>query len=59
MPEYEEWKKTASPGWTIKYYKGLGTSDKKEAQEYFAAIDDHRKSFVYEGDHRHLLMGAL
>ncbi|CAL8463907.1 g3442 [Coccomyxa elongata] len=51
MPEYEEWKKTASPGWTIKYYKGLGTSDKKEAQEYFAAIDDHRKSFVYEGEH--------
>lgn len=50
MPEYEEWKKSASPGWTIKYYKGLGTSDKKEAQEYFAAIDDHRKSFVYEGD---------
>jgi len=49
MPEYEEWKKTASAGWTIKYYKGLGTSDKKEAQEYFAAIDEHRKSFVYEG----------
>lgn len=49
MPEYEAWKKTASAGWTIKYYKGLGTSDKKEAQEYFAAIDQHRKSFVYEG----------
>ena len=28
------------PGWTIKYYKGLGTSDKKEAQEYFA---DYRR----------------
>ncbi len=59
MPEYEEWKKTASPGWTIKYYKGLGTSDKKEAQEYFAAIDDHRKSFVYEGDRLYLLLGSL
>jgi DNA topoisomerase-2 len=49
MPEYEAWKETAAPGWTIKYYKGLGTSDKKEAQEYFADIDQHRKSFVYEG----------
>lgn len=53
MPEYEEWKKTASSGWTIKYYKGLGTSDKKEAQEYFAGIDQHRKSFVYEGRYPH------
>ena len=49
MPEYEAWKETAAPGWTIKYYKGLGTSDKKEAQEYFADIDLHRKTFVHEG----------
>ena len=52
MPEYEAWKETAAPGWTIKYYKGLGTSDKKEAQEYFADIDLHRKTFVHEGDPR-------
>ena len=51
MPEYEAWKETAAPGWTIKYYKGLGTSDKKEAQEYFADIDLHRKTFVHEGVH--------
>ena len=50
MPEYEAWKETAAPGWTIKYYKGLGTSDKKEAQEYFADIDLHRKTFVHEGN---------
>ncbi|CAL5226164.1 g8989 [Coccomyxa viridis] len=49
MPEYEAWKETAAPGWTVKYYKGLGTSDKKEAQEYFADIDLHRKTFVHEG----------
>ena len=49
MPEYEAWKEHATSGWTIKYYKGLGTSDKKEAQEYFADIDLHRKSFVHEG----------
>ena len=51
MPEYEAWKETAAPGWTIKYYKGLGTSDKKEAQEYFADIDLHRKTFVHQGGH--------
>jgi DNA topoisomerase II len=35
--EYEEWKTTNSnnKGWTIKYYKGLGTSTGKEFKEYF------------------------
>jgi len=37
LTEYENWKKdhASEKGWTIKYYKGLGTSDKKEAREYF------------------------
>ena len=34
--EYEEWKKiNDTKGWTIKYYKGLGTSTGKEFREYF------------------------
>ena len=34
--EYEEWRKTdASRGWNVKYYKGLGTSTRDEAKEYF------------------------
>jgi DNA topoisomerase-2 len=34
--EYEEWKSQNDPkGWTIKYYKGLGTSTKTEFREYF------------------------
>jgi len=34
--EYDEWKKTNNTkGWTIKYYKGLGTSTGKEFKEYF------------------------
>lgn len=39
--EYEEWKKAEkSPAtWTIKYYKGLGTSVKTEAQEYFKTLN--------------------
>ena len=34
--EYERWKnETDTKGWTIKYYKGLGTSTKTEFREYF------------------------
>lgn len=34
--EYEEWKNNNNTnGWSIKYYKGLGTSTKKEFVEYF------------------------
>ena len=34
--EYENWKNNDNTnGWTIKYYKGLGTSTKTEFREYF------------------------
>jgi C-terminal associated domain of TOPRIM len=51
MPEYESWKEeVANPrGWSIKYYKGLGTSTSKEAKEYFSELDHHRKTFIWEG----------
>lgn len=32
-------------------YIGLGTSTAKEAKEYFAALPDHKKEFVWEGEH--------
>lgn len=35
LTDFENWMKDEPQGWTIKYYKGLGTSDAKEAQEYF------------------------
>uniref|UniRef100_A0A6C0EI32 DNA topoisomerase (ATP-hydrolyzing) n=1 Tax=viral metagenome TaxID=1070528 RepID=A0A6C0EI32_9ZZZZ len=35
LQDYEIWKKLEKKGWTIKYYKGLGTSTTKEAKEYF------------------------
>ena len=38
--EYEQWR--ASPdsrGWKVKYYKGLGTSTRTEAQEYFKQLN--------------------
>ena len=39
--EYEEWKKTNNTkDFNIKYYKGLGSSNKSEACEYFENIED-------------------
>ena len=46
--EYLTWKESNSThGWTIKYFKGLGTSTAAEFKEYFA----HKKivDFVYNG----------
>ncbi|MBE35254.1 MAG: hypothetical protein CMI16_06830 [Opitutaceae bacterium] len=53
MPEYDRFRDElgdAISGWTVKYYKGLGTSTTKEAKEYFSALDDHRKTFRWSGD---------
>lgn len=41
LTDYENWWNSLgnnTKGWTIKYYKGLGTSDKKEAKEYFTDL---------------------
>lgn len=38
LPDFEKWQKLADTkkgGWKIKYLKGLGTSEKQEAKEYF------------------------
>lgn len=52
IPEYKSWVETLGPqatkNWKIKYYKGLGTSTDKEAQEYFNEIDRNRIEFEYE-----------
>ena len=47
--EYQEWKKANNDGkgWTIKYFKGLGTSTAKEFKQYFA--DKKVVSFKYGG----------
>ena len=37
--EYEQWKESAGKGWTIQYYKGLGTSTREEAREYFKELN--------------------
>jgi DNA topoisomerase-2 len=49
--EYESWKNSLSANelkkWTIKYYKGLGTSTSKEAREYFSNILKHQIDFKW------------
>ena len=53
IPEYKKWveeKGKKIKGWKIKYYKGLGTSSNKEAQEYFANIQRHRIDFEYQSE---------
>jgi DNA topoisomerase-2 len=49
--EYQNWKatfgETGPTGWTIKYFKGLGTSTSAEFKEYFA--NKKIVDFVYQG----------
>ncbi|XP_047341634.1 DNA topoisomerase 2 [Impatiens glandulifera] len=54
IPEYETWKESLGAKaneWTIKYYKGLGTSTSEEGKEYFKDIDKNRKDFVWANEH--------
>jgi DNA topoisomerase-2 len=52
LPEYNTWKtqQVNLSGYTIKYYKGLGTSTTKEAKEYFQNYDDALIHYTYNGD---------
>lgn len=47
IPEYEVWKSSNDNGrgWTIKYYKGLGTSTAADAKKYFSDLPTHLKEF--------------
>lgn len=48
LPEYEQWLESTGnngKGFTIKYYKGLGTSTSAEAKEYFSNLDLHEVHF--------------
>jgi DNA topoisomerase-2 len=49
IPQYMQWKEANDDGkgWTLKYYKGLGTSTAAEAKEYFSHIQTHQKDFQY------------
>ena len=51
--EYDRWLAAqggSSAGWTIKYYKGLGTSTKQEAKEWFERLAEIRYDWSEEAD---------
>ena len=49
--EYEQWRKTpASQGYKVKYYKGLGTSTRDEAKEYFAHVNAVKFDYAEDAD---------
>ena len=51
MIEYDDWKnKDDRSKWSIKYYKGLGTSTSKEAKDYFKKLDDSEVNYVWDDD---------
>lgn len=47
MKDYKNWTQGIQDlkRWKIKYYKGLGTSTDKEAQEYFSDLRKHKIDF--------------
>ena len=54
VASYEKWKKSLAPdairNWSVKYYKGLGTSTSDEGRTYFKALGKHRVAFAWGGD---------
>ena len=49
--EYEQWRKSdESRGWKVKYYKGLGTSTRDEAKEYFSKVNAVKFAFDDKSD---------
>ena len=46
--EYDKWKATSSGNWSIKYYKGLGTSTANEAREYFVQMQNNTVMYDYD-----------
>ena len=50
--EYDQWKTNTSGagGWSIQYYKGLGTSTREEAQEYFKNMNVTQFRYMQTAD---------
>ena len=54
IADYERWEQETMnrKGFTIKYYKGLGTSTSKEAKEYFSDLNKHVITFKHSGNQK-------
>merc|ERR1711998_371639 len=62
ITDYEKWKEKNNINlWNIKYYKGLGTSDSKEAKEYFQDIENKLIKYTWEttGEYNNMLQDSV
>ncbi|KAH8813612.1 DNA topoisomerase [Flagelloscypha sp. PMI_526] len=52
ISEYERWHENmpGSKNWVVKYYEGLGTSDDKDAWQYFSQMEKHMIPFAETRD---------
>ena len=54
MSEYNAWRESLEDdeirNWSVKYYKGLGTSTPAEAKEYFLAFMQHHRPFRWQSE---------
>jgi DNA topoisomerase-2 len=48
--DYDQWKTENGRGWAIQYYKGLGTSTREEAQEYFKEMNVTQFRYTADAD---------
>ena len=49
--EYEQWREgEGKNGWKVKYYKGLGTSTRDEAKDYFSKVNAVKFDYTPESD---------
>ena len=49
--EYEQWREAEGRvGWKVKYYKGLGTSTRDEAKDYFTKVNAVKFDYTAESD---------
>jgi len=49
--EYEQWREAeGKTGWKVKYYKGLGTSTRDEAKDYFAKVNAVKFEYTPDAD---------
>jgi DNA topoisomerase-2 len=53
LTEYENWRQAVDASkWTVKYYKGLGTSDSKEAKQSFNDFENKLIKYIWEADNQ-------
>ena len=52
LPQFYQWKdqNNGGKGYSIKYYKGLGTSTSIEAKQYFSDLARHKLEFKWESN---------